>query len=318
MPTRAHPHQLSLTMLAFGAAALPVVLCMPTGSVSAQEVEDEIRRATELAISNSIGEALSESLDRSVAIRDVLAQAADTFYSQGAYGWVALGDDSFDGGPGVDIDFSSDSYRALGGNTFRFSDQIFGGFAVSATNVTTEVETEVDVLGQTIRNEFESTFNFYTLAGNGSYFLFKDDRSRLWANGLYQFTYIDLDSDVIDNSYSNSISPSVSYAMDLEPVDLEFSGGFNYATNSESDDSYTNQQASFKVKREFGDFVPQFLISLTSELGSITDDGSISFRPEVNYRRDNLAFGVGYSTTRQTEDDLIRTNEAFVNFRWRF
>ncbi len=290
------------------------VLCSPFDTVNAQDVNEEIRRATEIAIANSIGEALSDSLDRSVNIRELLTDASDTFYSQGAYGWIAQGDDSASSGSNVDVDFDVTSYRALGGNTFRFNDKTFGGFALSATNVTTEVD--IDAFGQS--NSQESTLNFYTLAGNGAFFLSKKKRSRFWANGLYQFTYIDLDTPGVDNSYSNSLSPSLNYAVDFQPVTVELAGGINYSTNSESDDTYTNNQASVKLKTDIGNFVPQLLVSLTSDLGSLTEDGSLSVRPEVNYRRNNLAFGIGYSTSRQTEDDIIRQNEAFVNFRWRF
>jgi hypothetical protein len=294
-----------------GLAALLSALFLPAAASYAQDVNEEIRRATELAIANSIGEALSESLDRSVNLREVLTDASDTFYSQGAYGWIAEGDDGF-GASGLDFDITS--YRALGGNTFKFSDRAFGGFAISATTVTVEID--VDSFGQSFSDE--STQNFYTLAGNGAYFLAKDERTRLWANGLYQFTYIAPDADEIDDSYSNSISPSINYAMDFEPVTVEVAGSINYSANSEVDDAFTTNAASVKLKTDVGNFVPQLLVSLTSDLGTLTDEGSLSIRPEVNYLRDNLAFGVGYSNTRQTEDDIIRSNEAFVNFRWRF
>lgn len=310
MSTRMQANPRSFIPSGVGLTALLAIFGSPVNDAQAQDVNEEIRRATEIAIANSIGEALSDSLDRSVNVRELLSEASDTFYSQGAYGWIAQGDDSATNGSNIDVDFDVTSYRALGGNTFRFNERTFGGFALSATNVTTEVE----VLG----NENESTLNFYTLAGNGAFFISKAQRSRFWVNGLYQFTYIDLDTPGVDNSYSNSISPSLNYAMDFQPMTVELAGGINYSTNSESDDTYTNNQASVKFKTDIGNFVPQLLVSLTSDLGSFTDDGSLSIRPEVNYRRDNLAFGVGYSTSRQTEDDIIRQNEAFVNFRWRF
>ncbi len=310
--TRAKPYTSVYSTV--GLAVMLTIFCWPSGFASAQDVNEEIRRATEIAIANSIGEALSDSLDRSVDIREALVDASDTFYSQGAYGWIAQGDDSAGGSSNVDVDFDVTSYRALGGSTLRFNDKTFGGFALSATNVTTEVD--IDAFGQS--SSQEQTLNFYTLAGNGAFFLSKRKRSRFWANGLYQFTYIDLDSDVVDDSYSNSISPSLNYAIDFAPVTVELAGGLNYSTNSESDDTYTNNQASVKLKTNIGSFVPQLLVSLTADLGSATEDGSLSIRPEINYRRDNLAFGLGYSTSRQTEDDIIRQNEAFVNFRWRF
>ncbi|MGI9449840.1 MAG: hypothetical protein ACR2QH_04225 [Geminicoccaceae bacterium] len=308
--TRLHQCRFFLSLPSL--AVLFTILCLPAKGVNAQDVNDEIRRATELAISNSIGEALSESLERSVSIREAITDATDTFYSQGAYGWIAEGNDGFGGGSNFDFDVYS--YRALGGNTFRLTDRLFGGFALSATNVTSEVE--FDVLGQS--NSVETTFNFYTLAGNGSYFLAKGDRNRMWVNGLYQFTYVDLDSDLVDDSYSNSVSPSLNYAIDFQPMTVELGAGINYSTNSESDEAYTNNQASVKLKTDIGNFVPQLLVSLSSDLGSLTEEGSLTIRPEINYLRKNLAFGIGYSNTRQTEDDIIRSNEAFANLRWRF
>lgn len=288
----------------------PLFVALMAGTATAQDVNEEVRRATELAISGSIGEALSESLDRSVELRDATSDAADTFYSQGAYGWLAEGSDGFSGG----VDFDVTSYRALAGTTASFTDRLFGGLAVSATNVTTEVSFDNGLFSF----DEEFSFNFYTLAGNAAYFLFRNQRSRLWGNGLYQFTYIDIDDDTIDDSYSNSISPGLNYAIDFEPMTVELSGGATYSTNSESSDDYTNAQTGVKFKTDINDFVPQLLLSYSKGLNSGNDQGTVSIRPEVNYRQDNLVFGIGYSHSRQVEDDLLRQNEAFVNLRWRF
>ena len=287
-----------------------VVFCLlaqamiaPQLSAQGTDVADEVRKAAELAISSSVSEALSESLDRSISLREVFAQS-DTFYSQGAYGWLSEGDDGIDG---ADLGIDVSSYRALAGNTVKFTDQIFGGFALSATTI----GIDIDGVSESI------DFALYTLAGNASYILHKDKVSRSWASGLYQVTYLDYDSDFIDNSFSNNITPSLTFVRDFDRFSVETNGGFSYAINSEVSGSVPSLQTTAKLSSDIGNYVPQFIVSYTDD---VTESGlgSLSWRPELNYIKDNMVFGAGFSSTIQLENDVIRSNEAFLNFRWRF
>lgn len=288
-----------ISIFAIGAISL---LAAPT---TAQEVDEEIRRAAQAAASAAVSQAISDTV-----VTPFFAKAGDEAAASRTTLWTRPQFLSLTGdGPGVRTE--TDVVLLPMGVVHQVTDEMLVNASVTASRSSTDV-------GGAFPSDFDSTG--LTFGAGATYIAYRTPDTAFRFDLLTTYSHTFLDSDDLDVL---AVTPSATATFVWGPIAVEpsLSVPVSIVLDSDADDRVTPAiGGGLRVLAELNEdrLLPEIRMSLSRSLDDDAEGVNFSVSPELNHVIGNMTFGAGYAyqTTLGGDSDIdIEGHSLFLNFR---